>query len=249
MARRSYFRTVAGPPAGKVAVLRPPRIPTWGFPGPEAGLSQPLLGDEGLRVATDDLSAESRGSQASPVRPGARTGEDLDGRVPVYSKRRAGLDQTIERSRNADLTASTRPLAANSGSTAEPQVGKTANSAWSLLEAMATGRGRTNLAFVHASESSKAAGADVPKVVSLASRSVESNPRQASSVSPIDRPSGNQAGDRTAPGKSTVHIGAIDIHITQPPAAPRTKVAQHRPTSSSNALSRGFTSAIGLRQG
>lgn len=50
--------------------------------------------------------------------------------------------------------------------------------------------------------------------------------------------------------ENRIHIGAVDIHITQPtPPIPAAPVARRSPTPAAPAISRGFVSPFGFRQG
>jgi hypothetical protein len=66
-------------------------------------------------------------------------------------------------------------------------------------------------------------------------------------VSPPPPPKAHLAGESAAGNR--IHIGAIDVHITPPPPKRPQKPTPVRTPPPSSALSRGFFSPFGLRQG
>lgn len=265
MPKTSYLRGLIAPPAGNMAVLRPPHKPAWGL--------SPAFGQ---RVMEGDLPHE--GSLTSPT--GKATGHDFRGpREPGADRQIGEYDselrpqpvQTIEVDRigrRSERSSENLPLSGapasheehgTPGNPAMPHPPETGSSIASSNPSLIPGR--QSLPPQEQAQVSPEADKTSSGPSASATAKLERLTAELRAVIRNTNPSEGKAGFSSSfaastPGaegraptkKSGVHIGTIDIRVA-PPAPPQRNVARRQPASLTPTLSRGFTSSYGLRQG
>jgi hypothetical protein len=263
--RTSYLRGLIAPPAGNVAVLRPPHKPAWGL---STAFGQRVTGgdlphDGSLTASTGKaIGHEFR----EPREPSAdrQIGEDHPELRPQPLQRIEvdGIGRASERSTENLPLNGAPPSHGEHGVPGNPALpdspkesGSSASSNPSLLP------GRQFLSTQDQAQASpevdKAASgnsaSDTAKFERLTAelkaviRNTNVSPGKADFLSPFAASTqGAEGRDNTR--KTGVHIGTIDIRVS-PPAPPQRNAARRQPASLTPILSRGFTSSYGLRQG
>jgi hypothetical protein len=263
--RTSYLRGLIAPPAGNMAVLRPPHKPAWGL---SPAFGQRLTGGD---LPHDGFLTSSTGKATGhdfrePREPGGdRQIGDYDSELqpqPVQTIEVDRIGRGSERSpENLPLrgAAPSHEEQGMPGNPAMPHSPEKSNSIASSHPSLIPGRQSPSPqeqaqaspeADKAPSASSASATAKLERLtadLTAVIRNTNPSEGKAGFSSPFAASTQGAEG-RTSTKKSGVHIGTIDIRVA-PPELPQRNVARRQPPTLTPVLSRGFTSSYGLRQG
>lgn len=265
MPRTSYLRGLIAPPAGNMAVLRPPHKPAWGLSTAfgQRVIGGDLLYDESPSSSTGKAMGHEFREPREPVTDRQIAEDDLELRPqPLHTVEVNRIGRASERSAENLPIHGTPPSHeehAVPGNPAMPHSPEKSGSIASSNPSLVPGPpflSTQDQAHVPP-EADKAdsgnSASDTAKLERLTAelsaviRNTKTSPGKAGFLSPFAKSTQGTEG-RSNAKNSGVHIGTIDIRVT-PPAPPQRNVVRRQPAPLNPILSRGFTSSYGLRQG
>jgi hypothetical protein len=263
--KTSYLRALTGPPAGNVAVLRPPHKPAWGL---STAFGQHRMGGDLLHEGSlpssmmrsmgredHQLATPKVDRQIGAVEPEVQS-HPLQ-RVEVEGIGRAGKRSTEfaalgEGGRDQQV----RGLPGETVEPLSPEQGRSSSASSNPAQIpsrqpfSSEDQARLSTGFDQADlKTSASNAAKIERLTAELQAAVRNAGPSSAQFRPLlSNATSTHGATGRADGKTSVHIGTIDVRLAPPAPAPRSAARQPTPAVPP-VLSRGFASSYGLRQG